>query len=72
MQAVPVHWLSDDEDWTHAPELGFLTRVFNQDTMNLGFVQQGLHASVRDQVQLGRYQEAKIRHFHALLERWTS
>ncbi|MGI9589971.1 MAG: SRPBCC family protein, partial [Myxococcota bacterium] len=71
-KAAPVHWLSDDEDWTRAPELGFLARVFNQDTMNLGFVQQGLHASVRDEVQLGRYQEAKIRHFHALLERWTS
>lgn len=70
--AAPVHWLGEDEDWTNAPELGFLARVFNQDTMNLGHVQEGLHASVRDHVQLGRYQEAKIRHFHALLERCTS
>ena len=29
----------------------------------------GLHASVKREVQLGRYQEAKIRHFHALLSR---
>jgi phenylpropionate dioxygenase-like ring-hydroxylating dioxygenase large terminal subunit len=71
-RAAPVHWLSEDEDWTKAPELGFLARVFNQDTMNLGQVQSGLHASVREHVQLGRYQESKIRHFHALLERATS
>jgi hypothetical protein len=67
-RAAPVHWLAEDEDWTKAPELGFLARVFNQDTMNLGQVQAGLHASVREHIQLGRYQEAKIRHFHALLE----
>ena len=67
-RAAPVHWLAEDENWTKAPELGFLARVFNQDTMNLGQVQAGLHASVRTHIQLGRYQEAKIRHFHALLE----
>ena len=27
--AAPIHWLSDDEDWTEAPELGMLGRVFN-------------------------------------------
>jgi hypothetical protein len=40
--------------------------------MNLAHVQAGLHTSVRDEVQLGRYQEAKIRHFHALLEHQVS
>jgi hypothetical protein len=24
---APVHWLAEDEDWTNAPELGFLARV---------------------------------------------
>ena len=51
-----VHWLHDDEDWTQAPELGFLTRVFNQDTTNL-------------HMTFGAYQETKLRHFHALLGR---
>jgi phenylpropionate dioxygenase-like ring-hydroxylating dioxygenase large terminal subunit len=67
--AAKVRWIGDDEDWTQVPEIGFLSRVFNQDTANLGHVQRGLHASVRSHLQLGRYQEAKIRHFHSLLER---
>jgi phenylpropionate dioxygenase-like ring-hydroxylating dioxygenase large terminal subunit len=66
---APVHWLGDDEDWTRAPELGFLTRVFNQDTANLGRVQRGLHAAQHTHVTFARYQETKIRHFHHLLER---
>lgn len=66
---APVHWLGDDEDWTKAPELGFLARVFNQDTMNLGRVQQGLHSAQHAHVTYGLYQETKIRHFHTLLER---
>ncbi len=64
-----VHWLAEDEDWTFAPELGFLARVFNQDTFNLAKVQRGLHASVRTEIPFARYQESKIRHFHALLDR---
>jgi phenylpropionate dioxygenase-like ring-hydroxylating dioxygenase large terminal subunit len=64
-----IHWLSDDEDWTCAPELGFLARVFNQDVGNLGRVQDGLRSAAHDVVTYGQYQETKIRHFHALLER---
>lgn len=65
-----MHLLADDEDWTAAPELGFLARVFNQDTYNLGRVQQGLHAAAHTHTTLALYQEAKIRHFHDLLEAW--
>jgi phenylpropionate dioxygenase-like ring-hydroxylating dioxygenase large terminal subunit len=68
--AARIHWLADDEDWTKAPELGFLARVFNQDTGNLGKVQRGLHAASHECVTFGGYQETKIRHFHALLERY--
>jgi nitrite reductase/ring-hydroxylating ferredoxin subunit len=66
---APVHWLGDDEDWTCAPELGFLARVFNQDVFNLGKVQLGLHAAAHENVTFAQYQETKIRHFHALLDR---
>jgi hypothetical protein len=68
---APVHWLAENEDWTHAPELGFLARVFNQDTFNLGKVQRGLHAARHSHVTFARYQETKIRHFHVLLGRWV-
>jgi nitrite reductase/ring-hydroxylating ferredoxin subunit len=67
-----VHWLAPDEDWTRAPELGFLARVFNQDTFNLPRVQRGLRASVQGHVNFGAYQETKIRHFHMLLEKFIS
>ncbi|MDJ0847914.1 MAG: aromatic ring-hydroxylating dioxygenase subunit alpha [Myxococcota bacterium] len=66
---APVHRLGIDDDWTQAPELGFLCRVFNQDTANLGFVQKGLRAAAHHSVTYGLYQETKIRHFHTLLER---
>ncbi len=69
--AAQVHWLGDDEDWTQAPELGFLTRVFNQDTANLGRVQAGLRAASHREVTFGLYQETKLRHFHALLDRFV-
>jgi nitrite reductase/ring-hydroxylating ferredoxin subunit len=64
--AVPIHWLGVDDDWTEAPELGMLARVFNQDTFNLPNVQKGL-SSLRKGITLANYQETKIRHFHHLL-----
>ena len=64
--AVPIHWLGVDSDWTEAPELGLLARVFNQDTFNLPKVQKGL-GSLRKGITLANYQETKLRHFHWLL-----
>ena len=69
--AVPIHWLDVDDDWTDAPELGMLARVFNQDSFNLPKVQRGL-ASLRKDITLANYQETKIRHFHWLLGQWTT
>jgi phenylpropionate dioxygenase-like ring-hydroxylating dioxygenase large terminal subunit len=63
--------LDFDEPWTNATELGFLARVFEQDTFNLPKVQRGLHASVKHDAMLARYQETKLRHFHGLLERYV-
>jgi hypothetical protein len=69
---APIHWLSADDDWTEAPELGFLARVFNQDTFNLPKVQRGLHATRKPGVTLANYQETKIRHFHRMLDRFIA
>jgi hypothetical protein len=66
--AAPIHHLGPDDDWTDAPELGMLGRVFNQDTYNLPRVQLGLHTTRREAVVLGSYGETKIRHFNELLE----
>jgi phenylpropionate dioxygenase-like ring-hydroxylating dioxygenase large terminal subunit len=69
--AVPIHWLGVDDDWTQAPELGLLARVFNQDTFNLPKVQKGL-GSLRKGITLANYQETKIRHFHHILDRYLN
>ncbi|MFP8880276.1 MAG: SRPBCC family protein, partial [Myxococcota bacterium] len=68
-----ITWLTENDDWTEATELGFLSRVFNQDTFNLPKVQKGLRARVAaggGTVPLANYEEAKIRHFHHLYEKW--
>jgi phenylpropionate dioxygenase-like ring-hydroxylating dioxygenase large terminal subunit len=67
-----VHWLGPDDDWTEAPELGALARIFNQDSFNLPSVQRGLHALQKPGVTLASYQETKIRHFHLLLDKWLA
>lgn len=68
--AAPIHWLGFEDDWTEAPELGMLARIFNQDVFNIPKVQQGLKAMKRPEVVFASYNETKIRHFHQLLERW--
>lgn len=70
--AATIHWLGPDDDWTEAAELGFLARVFNQDTFNLPKVQLGLKATAKKTVTLAEYQETKIRHFHWLYDRWLA
>ena len=66
-----IHWLAVDQDWTDAPELGMLARVFNQDVFNLPKVQVGLAGGAIDTVTFANYQETKLRHFHHLLEQWV-
>lgn len=70
--AADIHWLGVDQDWTDAPELGMLARVFNQDTFNLPKVQRGLRTMVKPGVTLANYQELKIRHFHHVLDQWLA
>jgi len=64
-----IHWLEPDEDWTNAPELGMLTKIFNQDLRNLPFVYEGMKTTARENLRLGDYNELKIRHFHKLYEK---
>ena len=67
-----VHWLDIDEPWTNATELGSLANVFAQDSFNLGRVQDGLRSAHHTHVTFANYQETKIRHFHALLEKYIN
>ena len=66
-----IHWLAPDQDWTDAPELGMLAKIFNQDQRNLPFVYQGLKATARENLRLADYNELKLRHFHQLYGKWV-
>lgn len=66
-----IHWLEPDEDWTNAPELGMLTKIFNQDLRNLPYVYQGMKATAREHLRVGDYNELKLRHFHDLYDKWV-
>ena len=66
--AAPTRYLGPGETWSDVPELGVFGRVFNQDSTTVGRVQRGLRASVRTSTTLSRYQESRIRHFHATLD----
>ncbi len=68
---APYVELGLDAEWVDAvPQLGLLARVFQQDTLNLPAVQQGLEAMAArgGSLTLTRYQELKVRHFHHLWE----
>jgi phenylpropionate dioxygenase-like ring-hydroxylating dioxygenase large terminal subunit len=71
-RGVPMKFLTDEQPWTAAAELGVLGAVFEQDMSNLPFVQEGLHASKNGQVNLGDYQEIRIRQFHQTLDKYLN
>lgn len=69
---VEMNFLGADQPWTDAKELGVLGDVFQQDMENLPFVQDGLKCSKNGQVQLGNYQEIRVRHLHATLDKYLA
>jgi nitrite reductase/ring-hydroxylating ferredoxin subunit len=69
---VPMHYLTAEQKWTDAPEIGGLGAVFEQDMENLPYVQEGLHASKTGMVQLGDYQEIRLRQFHDTLDKYLA
>ncbi|UCV23639.1 aromatic ring-hydroxylating oxygenase subunit alpha [Ferribacterium limneticum] len=64
--------LGFDEDFDAAPQLGLVAHIFNQDMGNLPKIQLGMKSAgpARAYATLGRYQESRIQHFHATLERY--
>lgn len=62
--------LDIEDSWTLSPELGRMGWVFDQDVSNAPLVQKGMKASGKKTVSLGNYQEVRIRHFHATLDKY--
>lgn len=71
-EAAKTRYLGEGETWADASELGVFGRVFNQDGSTFGRVQRGLRASAKSSTTLSRYQESRIRHFHATLDAYIA
>lgn len=71
-RSVPMHFLSLEQPWTDAPELGILGDVFEQDMENLPHVQTGLKCSKNGLVNFATYQEIEIRQFHQTLDKYLA
>jgi len=71
-RAAEMVFLGEDEPWSSVTAWGRLGGVYDQDMANLPHVQEGLISSANDRVELGRYQEARIRHFHATLDKYLA
>lgn len=69
-----MHLIPENEPFTSAGHLigNALAGVFDQDMENLPHVQTGLKASRNKQVELGHYQESRIRHFHRTMDKYLS
>jgi hypothetical protein len=67
-----MKFLTTDQPWSTAKELGVLGHVFDQDMDNLPFVQDGLKCSKNGLVNLGDYQEIRIRQFHQTLDKYLA
>ncbi len=66
--AAAVEWLPDDKPFADHAGLGRLGMIFDQDYQNIIGIQKGLHSTISSGVILGRYQEARIRHYHGRID----
>jgi phenylpropionate dioxygenase-like ring-hydroxylating dioxygenase large terminal subunit len=71
--SVPMRLLAEGETWASAPEIGpALGQVLDQDVGNVQEVQRGLRASKTGRINLGDYQEIRIRQFHQTLDKYLA
>jgi phenylpropionate dioxygenase-like ring-hydroxylating dioxygenase large terminal subunit len=68
-RAPEMALIPDDQPWSYANNLlgESLAGVFDQDMTNLPELQQGMKASHNKEIQLGAYQDSRVRHFHNTL-----
>lgn len=71
-RTAPMHLIPADEPFASAGHLigPALAGVFDQDMENLPYVQQGMKASKNKALELGHYQESRVRHFHRTLDKY--
>jgi phenylpropionate dioxygenase-like ring-hydroxylating dioxygenase large terminal subunit len=73
-KSVERTYIPDDEPFAWAADkMGpALANVFDQDMANLPHVQTGMKAMKHKQVELGAYQDSRVRHFQTTLAKYMS
>lgn len=73
-KSVPMHLISEDEPFASAGHIigPALASVFDQDMANLPYLQEGMKASANGVVELGNYQEIRVRHFNQTLDKYIN
>jgi phenylpropionate dioxygenase-like ring-hydroxylating dioxygenase large terminal subunit len=68
--SAPIVELGFEDSLSAAPGFGLLCEIFDQDMSNLPLVQAGMRVAPAShkRLTLGRYQEARIQHFHNVLD----
>lgn len=68
----PVIHLQPGQRIADVAELGYVGPILQQDSDNLEFIQRGLKASGTGIMQLSRYQESRIRHYHSVIDTYLA
>ncbi|HTK66098.1 MAG TPA: aromatic ring-hydroxylating dioxygenase subunit alpha [Pseudonocardia sp.] len=69
--SAPLKVLEYEDSFAEkAPELSLFGPIFDQDFSNLVLIQKGMKTHGKPGVSFSDYQEARIRHFHQLLDKW--
>lgn len=67
-EAAQIEWLPEDRPFAEHKGLDRLGPIFDQDYENIVGIWKGLHSTYASGVVLGRYQEARIRHYHKRID----
>jgi hypothetical protein len=72
-RGVPMTLIGEGETFASCPMIGeALGQVLDQDVLNVEEVHRGLRASKTGEVQLGNYQEIRIRQFHQTADKYLA
>lgn len=73
-KAPEMFLIPEDRPFSDAAHLigAALAGIFDQDMENLPYVQEGMKASPNKAIELGHYQESRIRHFHRTIDKYIA
>jgi hypothetical protein len=66
----PIIKLEVGEPMRDIAELGYVGPILQQDCDNLEFIQAGMKASGTGVLEVARYQESRLRHYHNTIDRY--